>query len=75
VATTIYLGAALHSSDMCEPERPELSLAEVVALVSEDKPVPGIKEVPDVQLGMQNSSPATQTVRRKPWERDNDQSV
>lgn len=47
----------------------KLSMEEVVALLRENKPVPGIKEIPDVELGLEKSSPSKMSVRRKPWER------
>ncbi|KAI9178986.1 hypothetical protein H9P43_005648 [Blastocladiella emersonii ATCC 22665] len=49
-----------------EPAYPA-SFAEIVRLVSEGKPVPGVREIPD-KLNDAAPTPATLAPRRKPWE-------
>jgi hypothetical protein len=48
---------------------PKLSYQEIVDLIQNGKPVPGIKEIPDTVLAGQGTS-ASQSRRRKPWEKD-----
>lgn len=45
------------------------SFSQIVALITEGQPIPGIKEVPDTVLEGQASQPNTAR-RRKPWEKD-----
>jgi hypothetical protein len=44
------------------------SYQDIIDLILSGKPVPGIKEVPNIVLGEQQSSRATAKVRQKPWE-------
>lgn len=53
-----------------EPPAPyPTSFAHIVELVTTGQPIPGIKEIPNTILSGQ-ASEATQTKRRKPWEKD-----
>lgn len=44
------------------------SFADIVDLITQNKPVPGIEEVPDTVLELGSSKRDTATRRRKPWE-------
>jgi hypothetical protein len=46
---------------------PRLSFKQVMALVEAGKPVPGIKQIPDIVLSGKEST-AEQAPRKKPWE-------
>ncbi|KIV98957.1 uncharacterized protein PV09_09292 [Verruconis gallopava] len=53
-----------------EPESgPKLSYQEIVELIQNGKPIPGIKEVPKTVLIGQGTV-STKPARRKPWEKD-----
>lgn len=53
-----------------EPPAPyPTSFAHIVELVTTGQPIPGIKDIPSTVLTGQGSQ-ATQTKRRKPWEKD-----
>lgn len=53
-----------------EPPAPyPTSFAHIVELVTTGQPIPGIKEIPNTILEGQGSQ-ATQTKRKKPWEKD-----
>ncbi|KAJ4289795.1 hypothetical protein N0V90_011126 [Kalmusia sp. IMI 367209] len=59
------------STNPNEPTAPyPTTFAHIVELVSTGQPIPGIKEIPDTILTGQ-ASQATQSKRRKPWEREN----
>lgn len=45
-------------------------MEEVVALLQANKPIPGIKDIPEVELGIEKSSLSELSVRRKPWEKE-----
>ncbi|KAJ4347914.1 uncharacterized protein N0V89_009286 [Didymosphaeria variabile] len=58
------------SANANEPPAPyPTSFAHIVELVTTGQPIPGIKEIPDTLLTGQ-SSEATKSKRRKPWEKD-----
>ncbi|KAF2443874.1 hypothetical protein P171DRAFT_464452 [Karstenula rhodostoma CBS 690.94] len=58
------------SANASEPPAPyPTSFAHIVELVTTGQPIPGIKEIPDTLLTGQ-ASQATQSRRRKPWEKD-----
>ncbi|KAF1965850.1 hypothetical protein BU23DRAFT_560707 [Bimuria novae-zelandiae CBS 107.79] len=62
----ILPGASTNSN---EPPAPyPTSFAHIVELVTTGQPIPGIKEIPDTLLTGQ-ASEATQSKRRKPWEK------
>ncbi|QIX02053.1 hypothetical protein AMS68_007570 [Peltaster fructicola] len=52
---------------MAEAPKPA-SFAQIVELITEGKPIPGIKDIPDTILEGQSSESQAET-RRKPWER------
>lgn len=53
-----------------EPPAPyPTSFSQIVSLITNGQPIPGIKEVPDTVLEGQ-ASQATTTKRKKPWEKD-----
>ncbi|KAL1305535.1 hypothetical protein AAFC00_007145 [Neodothiora populina] len=45
------------------------SFAEICQLIAEGKPIPGIKDIPDIVLEGQ-STPSHAPKRKKPWEKD-----
>ena len=49
-------------------EGPTASFQEVMELIKEGKPIPGIRDIPDTVLEGQGTAP-TGSQRRKPWER------
>ncbi|KAL5386597.1 hypothetical protein DPSP01_003965 [Paraphaeosphaeria sporulosa] len=58
------------SANVGEPPAPyPTSFAHIVELVTTGQPIPGIKEIPDTLLTGQ-ASRATQSRRKKPWEKD-----
>lgn len=58
------------ATDGSEPPAPyPTSFSQIVELITNGSPIPGIKEVPDTVLEGQASSQITGK-RRKPWERD-----
>lgn len=46
------------------------SFAEIVDLITNNKPIPGIEEIPTTVLELGSSKRDTATRRRKPWEKD-----
>ncbi len=53
-----------------EPPAPyPTSFSQIVELITNGQPIPGIKEVPDTVLEGQ-ATQATTAKRKKPWERD-----
>lgn len=46
-----------------------ISFSQIVDLITNGQPIPGIKEVPDTLLSGQESRAVT-AKRKKPWERD-----
>ena len=50
-------------------EGPRFSYQEVVEMIQNGKPIPGIKEIPNTILEGQGTTPAASR-RRKPWEKD-----
>lgn len=58
------------ATDDRQPQAPyPTSFSQIVALITEGQPIPGIKEVPDTVLEGQASQPNTAR-RKKPWEKD-----
>lgn len=54
-----------------EPSAPyPTSFSQIVDLITNGQPIPGLKEVPDTLLTGQGSQPTT-AKRKKPWERGN----
>lgn len=61
---------ATSSGGMGDAPKPA-SFAEIVELISEGKPIPGIKEIPDTILEGQASENQAEK-RKKPWEKETD---
>jgi hypothetical protein len=62
--------SASEPSTSNEPEPgPKFSYQEIVDMIQNGKPIPGIKEIPTTVLEGQGTT-ATKSVRRKPWEKD-----
>ena len=59
--------AATASSEPPAPYPP--SFSQIVELITNGQPIPGVKEVPNVVLEGQASQPTT-AKRKKPWEQD-----
>lgn len=56
-----------------EPTPPyPTSFADIVELITQNKPIPGIEEVPDTVLELGSSKRDTAVRRKKPWEKDED---
>ena len=54
-----------------EPPPPyPTSFAEIVDLITQNKPIPGIEEVPDTVLDLGSSKQDNAVRRKKPWEKD-----
>lgn len=55
-----------------KPKQPEpkkdLTFSEIMAMVKAGKEIPGVKTIPDVQLGLGKSSTSTLNLPKKPWE-------
>ncbi|KAK5951101.1 hypothetical protein OHC33_007854 [Knufia fluminis] len=49
------------------------SFADIVDLITQNKPIPGIEEIPDTVLEPGSSKQDRAVRRRKPWERDHDE--
>lgn len=50
------------------------SFADIVALIQEGKPIPGIKDIPSTVLADKATQP-TASRRKKPWEKDDEPLV
>lgn len=49
-------------------ERYPSNYKDIVELILQGKPIPGVKEIPDTVLGHEASSQSSVTQRKKPWE-------
>lgn len=59
-----------------EPTPPyPTSFADIVELITQNKPIPGIEEIPDTVLELGSSKRDTAVRRKKPWEKDEDEST
>ena len=50
------------------------TFAEIVAMITNNEPIPGIKDIPNIVLSDQGSVPKERK-RRKPWEKDVDEET
>ncbi|KAF5116093.1 hypothetical protein DV454_001883 [Geotrichum candidum] len=51
-----------------------LKYHEIVELILNNKPIPGIKHIPDTVLGLEASTQSTRTHRCKPWEKQSEET-
>ena len=64
------------SSQSADPPPPyPTSFAEIVDLITQNKPIPGIEEIPTTVLELGSSKQDRTSRRRKPWEKDDDQEA
>jgi uncharacterized protein DUF5572 len=56
-----------------DDDPPSIPYAELVEMIQTGKPVPGIKDIPDTVLSGQGTQ-SVATKRRKPWEKDSQDS-
>lgn len=49
------------------------SFADIVDLITQNKPIPGIEEIPDTVLDLGSSKRDTAVRRKKPWEKDDNE--
>ena len=63
--------AATSTSAEQQPPYPS-SFSEIVDLITQNKPIPGIEEVPDTVLELGSSKTDKTPRRKKPWEADNE---
>ncbi|KAK5088109.1 hypothetical protein LTS08_004832 [Lithohypha guttulata] len=62
-----------NTSTAAEPTPPyPTSFADIVDLITQNKPIPGIETIPDTVLEPGSSKVDRTTRRRKPWERDDE---
>lgn len=62
-------GSAADKPDTSQDEEPRPTrYADIVQLILSGKPIPGIREIPDTQLGADAGSKPVAARRKKPWE-------
>jgi hypothetical protein len=54
-----------------ESDGPTFSYADIVDMIKNNKPIPGIKDIPDTVLEGQGTQ-SKKSTRRKPWEKDDE---
>lgn len=59
----------MESNQQAPTKDEALSYADVVQYIIENKPVPGIKQIDDEQLGIGAASHPDTSPRKKPWQK------